>query len=317
MSKQPRAIFVARLLCFVAATGYSMALPVAHGLEKRQTSSSDIWPSPITLFWGGFCLITFFILLARSCTGPNQNTSSGLTGSSVTGGDILNESSSIAREFQRTKPPPTNELPTPAQRAQIEQESIIDSYKFVPSASYGGVATDGNLVVRFTTQALTRSCLSKHPLIPPPGQPLCYFEAEIVSPQTLLDSVQVSIGLATNPYPPMRHVGVDKFSVGLTRNGQALIDGVAVGGDLGSYTLNSVVGCGYYPESGQVFFTLNGQLIAQYSCHKRAYHAAVSASSQCRIRVNLGLDEFLYSHSAGLQRTDTEELPSYEVAVSS
>ncbi|KAI9201917.1 uncharacterized protein BJ171DRAFT_584570 [Polychytrium aggregatum] len=294
-----------------------MALPVTHGLEKRFTSSG--YSTPLVAIPALLALVvaSIIVALARCYRASNQNASSGLTGSSVTGGDILNESSSIAREFQRTKPPPTNELPTPAQRAQIEQESIIDSYKFVPSASYGGVATDGNLVVRFTTQALTRSCLSKHPLIPPPGQPLCYFEAEIVSPQTLLDSVQVSIGLATNPYPPMRHVGVDKFSVGLTRNGQALIDGVAVGGDLGSYTLNSVVGCGYYPESGQVFFTLNGQLIAQYSCHKRAYHAAVSASSQCRIRVNLGLDEFLYSHSAGLQRTDTEELPSYEVAVSS
>lgn len=56
-----------------------------------------------------------------------------------------------------------------------------------------------------------------------------------------------------------------------------------------------MVGCGYYPNEGVVFFTLNGTLLGNAPVADcRPYHAAVGADGPCRLVINVGQEPFRY-----------------------
>ncbi|KAG0175102.1 Rsp5p-dependent ubiquitination, sorting of cargo proteins at the multivesicular body [Apophysomyces sp. BC1034] len=123
-----------------------------------------------------------------------------------------------------------------------------------------------------------------------------YFEITV---ESMASDVLLAIGLATQPYPLFRVVGWNRFSVGYhSDDGRKFCDDATGGQDYGpSWTVGDTVGCGYQPEAGNIFFTLNGRIIdyAFVGLEKHNYFASISADGPARVRVNFGQVPFIYA----------------------
>lgn len=107
----------------------------------------------------------------------------------------------------------------------------------------------------------------------------------------------VSVGLATKPYPSFRLPGHNRFSVAYHSTGdkshnypftQSTFGPVLKEGD--------VLGVGYRPRSGTVFFTRNGRKLedAFVGLTKWNLFPTVGADGPCSVHVNLGQSGFVF-----------------------
>ncbi|KAJ3053975.1 Rsp5p-dependent ubiquitination, sorting of cargo proteins at the multivesicular body [Rhizophlyctis rosea] len=147
-----------------------------------------------------------------------------------------------------------------------------------------------------------------------------YFEATVQSlvvPTIAADDnpltrPQLCIGYATSPYPSDQLPGTSPYSISYSSNGTIhrcfsqndsslpayTPDDTTPQIVLPPYTLPDTIGAGYKPNSGEVFFTLNGTLLPLDSDfmprRKHPYHIAIGANCACRIEVNVGQKPFVY-----------------------
>jgi len=128
----------------------------------------------------------------------------------------------------------------------------------------------------------------------PKQQPIYYFEIKMFEKPA---STNVGIGVATKPYPSWRFPGLNKTSIGyLSETGKKHHNNPFTGIDFGStYHEGDVIGCGYRPRSGTVFFTKNGVKIGDaYSGLKCNLFPTVAADGPCVLHVNLGQMGFVF-----------------------
>lgn len=122
-----------------------------------------------------------------------------------------------------------------------------------------------------------------------------YFECKMYEKPA---ATNVSIGLATKPYPSFRMPGMSRYSVGYhsqdgfkshsfpftaTSYGPALLEG-------------DTLGVGYRPRTGTVFFTRNGKKLedAFVGFNKRNVFPTIGADGPCSVHVNLGQAGFVF-----------------------
>lgn len=122
-----------------------------------------------------------------------------------------------------------------------------------------------------------------------------YFEITILQASP---AVVMAIGLSTRPYPLFRMPGWNKFSVGYhSDDGHKFCDDATGGQPFGpSWSINDVLGCGYCPENGNVFFTKNGQFLgyAFQGLKKHAYFASIGVDGPATVKINFGREAFVY-----------------------
>ncbi|KAI8848413.1 hypothetical protein BC829DRAFT_393973 [Chytridium lagenaria] len=112
---------------------------------------------------------------------------------------------------------------------------------------------------------------------------------QVVTIRELSKGTVVSIGLATKPYPPFRHIGWNRHSVGYHS-------------DDGKYPVSMRV----RPLGGHVYYTRNGVLIGNATVHAdfHDYHVAVAADGPCEMVVNVGGRAFAFeaaNHDGGMK----------------
>ncbi|BGP57021.1 hypothetical protein JCM8202_004542 [Rhodotorula sphaerocarpa] len=122
-----------------------------------------------------------------------------------------------------------------------------------------------------------------------------YFECKMYEKAP---TTNVSVGLATKPYPSFRMPGVSRYSVGYhsedgfkshsfpftaTSYGPPLLEG-------------DTLGVGYRPRTGTVFFTRNGKKLedAYVGFNKRNVFPTIGADGPCSVHVNLGQAGFVF-----------------------
>ncbi|GAA5863695.1 hypothetical protein JCM3774_001217 [Rhodotorula dairenensis] len=122
-----------------------------------------------------------------------------------------------------------------------------------------------------------------------------YFECKMYEKPP---ATNVSIGLATKPYPSFRMPGVSRYSVGYhsqdgfkshsfpftaTSYGPVLLEG-------------DTLGVGYRPRTGTVFFTRNGKKLedAFVGFNKRNVFPTIGADGPCSVHVNLGQAGYVF-----------------------
>ncbi|KAI8800216.1 concanavalin A-like lectin/glucanase domain-containing protein [Cladochytrium replicatum] len=177
--------------------------------------------------------------------------------------------------------------------------------------------TDG-FSVEFNDMTAYASCLSELPLTDfnktLGTRGYHYFEMTVVDKH---HHTAISVGVACKPYPPFRMIGWSKYSVGWhSDDGRAFhcddsgIHGIIFaqgsfeGGSKGRmYDKGDTVGVGYNPTTGEVFFTMNGEMLSDPSVpliagsHTEDYakpfaphpfHIAVGASGAAIVTLNAG-----------------------------
>ncbi|PKK63790.1 hypothetical protein RhiirC2_812171, partial [Rhizophagus irregularis] len=61
---------------------------------------------------------------------------------------------------------------------------------------------------------------------------------------------------------------------------------------------NDIIGCGYCPNTGQVFFTMNGKYLGiAYTGLFHTWYPTIGSNGVCNLKVNFGQEEFQYKEA--------------------
>lgn len=112
------------------------------------------------------------------------------------------------------------------------------------------------------------------------------------------DSTNVAVGLTTKPYPQFRLPGWSKYSIGyFSADGFKCHNYPFAAQSYGpAYGQGDVIGIGYRPRTGTVFFTRNGKRLEDAFIGLNRYNLfpTVGADGACEIHVNLGQAGFVF-----------------------
>lgn len=107
----------------------------------------------------------------------------------------------------------------------------------------------------------------------------------------------VSVGLATKPYPSFRLPGLNRFSIAYHSNGDKSYNYPFTSTPYGApLKEGDVLGVGYRPRSGTVFFTRNGRKMedAFVGLGRWNLFPSIGADGPCSVHVNLGQAGFVH-----------------------
>jgi len=113
----------------------------------------------------------------------------------------------------------------------------------------------------------------------------------------LPENTNVAVGLATKPYPHFRLPGHCRYSVAYHSNGDKSYNYPFTATPLApSLKEGDVVGVGYRPRSGTVFFTRNGRKLEDAFVGFNSYNLfpTIGADGPCSLHVNLGQGGFVF-----------------------
>ncbi|CAO3643822.1 unnamed protein product [Cunninghamella blakesleeana] len=128
----------------------------------------------------------------------------------------------------------------------------------------------------------------------PRNQDVYYWEAKMYEKPR---STIVSIGVATKPYPNWRLPGWNRYSVGyFSHTGNKHFNNPFHGKYYGSsFQEGDVVGVGYRPRTGTIFYTKNGRKLEDACTNLRwNLFPTIGANGPCQIHVNLGQRGFVF-----------------------
>ncbi|PWY99386.1 SPRY-domain-containing protein, partial [Testicularia cyperi] len=112
------------------------------------------------------------------------------------------------------------------------------------------------------------------------------------------DATNVAVGLTTKPYPQFRMPGWSKYSIGFfSSDGFKCHNYPFAAQSYGpAYGQGDVIGIGYRPRTGSVFFTRNGKRLEDAFIGLNRYNLfpTIGADGACEIHVNLGQAGFVF-----------------------
>ncbi|KAJ1675423.1 Protein ssh4 [Spiromyces aspiralis] len=195
----------------------------------------------------------------------------------------------MAREFERRHPHGSVDTRiTPEQEVEIYEKGV-NAWEFV-------VSIDVNALLQSKTDVLfmgSENCVQTNLPIPRVN-PVYYFEVKITEKPA---DVNMWVGLATKPYPPWRMVGWNRYSVGYSVNNGVVnknyqFTSLPVGEQC---FVGDIVGVGFQPHSGYVWFTRNGRKFRTVlSGLEFDMFPTVSADGPCSFSANFGQRGFVY-----------------------
>lgn len=113
----------------------------------------------------------------------------------------------------------------------------------------------------------------------------------------LPESTNVAVGLATKPYPPFRLPGLNRYSVAYHSSGEKSHNFPFTIASFGpAFKEGDVLGVGYRPRNGSVFFTRNGRKMedAFIGLTRWNLFPTIGADGPCSVHVNLGQAGFVF-----------------------
>lgn len=204
-----------------------------------------------------------------------------------------------AKQFQEENPPQTN--PIGSSLSEEEQEYILDrgiqGYHFQQesvsslSSSMPSVIIEDKLDVRFTSND-PNSAILNYPL-PMHDNDTVYFEVKLFE---FPEGSHLSIGVATKPYPGFRLPGYNKYSIAYESNGTVRINQPFYSPQAWSKLLEGdVLGVGFKPRSGTIFFTHNGRKLLEAVHNVRMdLFPIIGSQGPAKLNVNLGQIGFVF-----------------------
>ncbi|ORZ05486.1 concanavalin A-like lectin/glucanase domain-containing protein [Lobosporangium transversale] len=198
-----------------------------------------------------------------------------------------------SRAFQAAHPPLS--VPTDISLSQhlSIQEKGVSAWEFEAPYDNHRVQVHDRTELSFPPMnQLEASVQTNLPM--PKQQEVYYWEVKMFekSPDTV-----VSVGVSTKPYPNIRLPGWTRHSVAyFSKDGQKYCNSPFSGHPYGPiYFEGDVIGCGYRPRTGTIFFTRNGKRLEDaYTGLKFNLFPTVGATGPCILHVNLGQSGFVF-----------------------
>lgn len=197
-------------------------------------------------------------------------------------------------DYQLQYPP--NSLPTDITLSQFLsiQEKGVSAWSFEPDyETVNSLLVHARTEITFLPDPASTSCVQSNLPLPKLNE-VYYWEVKMFD---LPESTSVSVGLATKPYPPFRMPGLSRFSVAYHSNGDKSHNYPFTISSFGSAIKEGdVLGVGYRPRTGTVFFTRNGRKMedAFIGLSRWNLFPTIGADGPCSVHVNLGQAGFVF-----------------------
>lgn len=194
-----------------------------------------------------------------------------------------------AKEWIEAHPPNSANTDISLSQFMTIQEKGVSAWEFEIDFD-----TAGCFVERRTDIEFFDAVCSVQTNLPIPKQnEVYYWEAKIY--EKAEDTI-VSVGLATKPYPGFRLPGFHRYSVAYDSTGARRINKPFSAPIIGAKSQQGdIIGVGYRPRSGTVFFTRNGRKLedALHGLRMNLF-PTIGATGPCMISVNFGQLGFVY-----------------------
>lgn len=197
-------------------------------------------------------------------------------------------------EYQLQYPP--NSQPTDITLSQFLsiQEKGVSAWSFEPDfEALSALLVHARTELTFLPDPSSASSVQSNLPLPKLNE-VYYWETKMFD---LPETTNVAIGLATKPYPWFRLPGHSRHSVAYHSNGDKSHNYPFTATSCGSALKEGdVLGVGYRPRSGTVFFTKNGRKMedAYIGLTNWNLFPTVGADGPCSIHVNLGQSGFVF-----------------------
>ncbi|KAI5123572.1 hypothetical protein M0805_003390 [Coniferiporia weirii] len=199
-----------------------------------------------------------------------------------------------AKEYQMQYPP--NSLPTDITLSQFLsiQEKGVSAWSFEPDyEANASLLVHARTELTFLPDPFSSSSVQSNLPLPKLNE-VYYWEVKMFD---LPETTSVAVGLATKPYPAFRLPGLNRFSIAYHSNGDKSHNYPFTAQPYGSpLKEGDVLGVGYRPRSGTVFFTRNGRKMddAYIGLTRWNLFPTVGADGPCSLHVNLGQSGFVF-----------------------
>lgn len=191
---------------------------------------------------------------------------------------------------------PPNSLPTDITLSQFLtiQEKGVSAWSFEPEyEALPAVLVHARTELTFLPDP--GACSSVQSNLPLPKlNEVYYWEVKMFD---LPPGTSVAVGLATKPYPSFRMPGWNRYSIAYHSNGDKSYNYPFTATPFGPVLREGdVLGIGYRPRTGTVFFTRNGRKTEEAfsGLSKWNLFPTVGADGPCSVHVNLGQSGFVF-----------------------
>ncbi|KAJ4407657.1 Protein ssh4 [Gnomoniopsis sp. IMI 355080] len=195
-----------------------------------------------------------------------------------------------AKAFVTSNPPESLQTDISLSQYLAIQEKGVSAWEFEPELEIANCFVEGRTEIEF----FDSECTVMTNLPVPKQNEVYYWEAKVYEKP---ESTLLAIGMATKPYPLFRLPGFHRHSAAYFSNGfkrfnqpfhQTPYAPQFVQGD--------VIGCGYRPRSGCVFFTRNGKKLDDvvHGIKNPNFFPAIGANGPATVHVNFGQAGFVF-----------------------
>lgn len=195
-----------------------------------------------------------------------------------------------AKAFIQANPPESVQTDISLSQFLAIQEKGVSAWEFEPELEIANCFVEGRTEIEF----FDSECSVQSNLPVPKQNEVYYWEAKIYDKP---GSSVISIGMTTKPYPLFRLPGYHKFSVAYTSHGFRRYNQPFTPTPYGpAYVQGDVIGVGYRPRTGTVFFTRNGKKLddVAHGLKSQNFFPTVGANGPCQVHVNFGQLGFVF-----------------------
>lgn len=192
--------------------------------------------------------------------------------------------------FVQANPPESLQTDISLSQFLAIQEKGVSAWEFEPELEIANCFVEARTEIEF----FDSECSVQSNLPIPKQNEVYYWEAKLYDkPETTL----LSIGLTTKPYPLFRLPGFHKYSIAYTSTGQRRYNQPFNGTNYAPpFVQGDVVGVGYRPRTGTVFFTRNGKRLEDvaHGLKSQNFFPTVGANGPANVHINFGQMGFVF-----------------------
>ena len=192
--------------------------------------------------------------------------------------------------FVQANPPESLQTDISLSQFLAIQEKGVSAWEFEPELEIANCFVEARTEIEF----FDSECSVQSNLPIPKQNEVYYWEAKLYDKP---ESTLLSIGLTTKPYPLFRLPGFHKYSIAYTSTGQRRYNQPFNGTNYAPpFVQGDVVGVGYRPRTGTVFFTRNGKRLEDvaHGLKSQNFFPTVGANGPANVHINFGQMGFVF-----------------------